>query len=297
MSKEFQKAAENIYLLESPLGSLWSGIVLIDGQEKILIDSGDNAEVIDESLIPALEKLGYSLNDISWLCHTHCHGDHVGGTHRLVELSGIKVAAYEAAVPKLKNPLKYSKQIRAVYPEHSPNPPAVLLGTDPDLILKDGEMLAERLQVIATPGHDTECVCFYEPKTKTLITGDSLQGNGTITQGIALYMDLEQYRCSLKQLMELDIETIISGHPYLYCGSAAYGKEEAKKYLNRCAEIVDIYDAFVKEQIKNGVTDSVLIAEGLIEHMGNTRPNFLFLPLYTVDAHRKALKTMDKGEK
>lgn len=289
MSKKFRKAAEDIYILESPLGNIWSGIVLVDGPEKILIDSGDNAAVIDEVLVPALAELGYTLKDIDWLCNTHCHGDHVGGNYRLAELSDVKVAAYEAAAPKLQDPLKYSKLIRAAYPEYSPAPPPVLLGVEPDLILKDGDILADRLQVIATPGHDTECVCFYDLKTKTLITGDSLQGNGTCTQGLALYMNLESYRSSLKRLKRMEIEMILSGHPYLYCGEAAYGAEAAKKYLTQCEEIIEIYGAYIREQVENGITDTVAIAEGLICHMENIRPNFLFLPLYTVDAHLREL--------
>lgn len=289
MSEKFRKVAEDIYLLASPLGTLWSGIVLVDGSRKVLIDSGDNAAVIDEVLVPALAELGYTPKDISWLCNTHCHGDHVGGTYRLAELSGAKVAAYEAAVLKLKDPLKYSKMIRAAYPEYSPAPPSVLSGVEPDLVLKDGEILAGRLQVIATPGHDTECVCFYDRETKTLITGDSLQGNGTSTQGTALYMDLKAYRGSLKRLKEMEIENIISGHPYLYCGAEAYGKEAVKKYLDQCEEIIEIYRAYIKGQVEKGITDTVTIAEGLIQHMGNIRPKFLFLSLYTVDAHLREL--------
>lgn len=203
----------------------------------------------------------------------------------MVELSKVKVAAYETAAPKVQNPLKYSKLIRAVYPENSPAPPPVLLGVKPDLIMKDSDVLAERIQVIATPGHDTECVCFYDLKTKTLITGDSLQGNGTTTQGIALYMDLGAYRESLKRLKEMDIENIVSGHPYLYCGDAAFGKEASKKYLEQCEEIIEIYGAYIRKQVESGITDNITIAKGLIDHMENQHPKFLFLPLYTVDAH------------
>lgn len=291
MRERFQKAAEDIYLLKSPLGNIWSGIVFVDGEEKILIDSGDNAAVIDEVLVPALADMGDTLSDMDWLCNTHCHGDHVGGNYRIKELSDdIKVAAYETAAPKVQDPLKYSKQIRAVYPSYSPAPPPVLAGVTPDLILKDQDMLGGRLQVIATPGHDTECVCFYDTKTKTLITGDSLQGNGTCTQGLALYMDYAAYKNSIDRLRKMDVEILLSGHPYLYSTDAAFGKEEVKIYLDRCEEITEIYGTYIKEQLQQGITDSVIIAEGLIQHMKNQRPNYLFLPLYTVDAHRKVLE-------
>lgn len=41
MTKEFRQMAEDIYLLETPAGGVWSGIVLVEGEQKVLIDSGE----------------------------------------------------------------------------------------------------------------------------------------------------------------------------------------------------------------------------------------------------------------
>lgn len=290
MSKKFRKIIDDIYLLETPLGDIWSGIVLVDGEEKILIDSGEKAQTVDEYLIPALAELGYTLNDITYLCNTHSHGDHVGGNYRIKELSKVKVATYSMAVPKVREPLKYSKLIRAAYPDFSPAPPPVLLGVEPDLILEDGDLVGNRLQVIAAPGHDTDSVCFYDKKTRTLITGDSFQGNGASVQGLALYMNLSQYRETLKRMKKIDIENIVSGHPYLFSGDCALGKEESLKYISRCEEIIEIYGAYIKEQVNMGITNVATIAEGLIMHMNNHKPSFLFQALYTVDAHLREME-------
>lgn len=285
----FRKITDDIYLLETPAGGVWSGIILVDGTEKVLIDSGENAAHIDELLVPALKEMGYSLKDVDWLCNTHCHGDHVGGHRRIVELAGTKVAAYRKSVPKLRDPLKYSRLIRAAYPAYSPPAPAVLDGVAADVVLEDGERIAGRLQVVASPGHDDDCICFLDIPSGTLISGDSLQGNGTRTQGTALYMDLEAYRNTLEKLMRMDIENIISAHPYLYSGEAARGKRECAAYLERCMEITGIYGAYINSRLQEGERDSAEIAKGLIAHMGNEEPDWLFLPLYTVNAHRKAL--------
>ena len=288
---EFRLIVDDIYILETPSGGVWSGIIFIDGEVKVLIDSGDCSENIDNLLIPALQKLGYSLENITWLCNTHCHGDHVGGHYRIRELAVIKVAVYVESCPKIKNPLKYAKLIRATYPEFSPPASAALKGVEFDRILQEGDTIGGRLQVIATPGHDTDCVSFYDTKTKTLITGDSLQGNGTATQGTALYMDLDVYQNTLDKLMKMDVENIISGHPYLFSGDMAIGKAAATAYLKRCWVITDIYDTYIRSQVQAGCTDKVKLAEGLIKHMNNKKPAFLFLPLYTVDAHlQKMLK-------
>ena len=124
----FYRIVDDIYVLRTPAGSVWSNIIFIDGTEKILVDSGDCAENIDDLLCPALQELGYNLTDITWLCNTHCHGDHVGGHHRISEMAEVKVAAYSEAYPKIQDPLKYAKKIRAVYPEFSPPASSSLKG-------------------------------------------------------------------------------------------------------------------------------------------------------------------------
>lgn len=289
MKAEFQKVLEDIYLLKTPAGGVWSGIILVDGPEKILVDSGESGEQIDSLLVPALEKLGYRMTDIAWLLNTHCHGDHVGGHCRAKELSGAKTAVYEKSLEKIRDPLRYSKRIRAVYPENSPKAPKGLRGVEADRTLKEGDLVGGRLSLIGTPGHDDDCVCFLDLPTKTLISGDSLQGNGTLTQGTALYMDLEDYRDSLSKLEGMDIENIISAHPYLYSGESAFGKGKVREYLGKCREITRIYGDYIEWEAKMGILDPVVLAKGLIQYMGNQMPAYLFLALYTVDTHLRSL--------
>ena len=75
----FEQMAENLYLLKIPFGPVWTGVVLLRGEENILIDSGATARDVDEVLLPALRHLGLELADIAYLVNTHSHGDHIGG--------------------------------------------------------------------------------------------------------------------------------------------------------------------------------------------------------------------------
>lgn len=292
---EFEQIVEDIYRLETSPEGVWNGVVFVDGEEKILIDSGIDSKNIDDLLVPALGKMGYKLSDIDWLLNTHCHGDHVGGHQRIVMLGDVKVAVYSESVPKLHDPLKYSKLIRATFPEYSPAPPEVLEGVQETRVLEEGEVIAGRLKLITTPGHDDDCVCFYDTKTKSLITGDSLQGNGTKSQGTALYMSLPDYRNSLQKLKQMDICNIVSGHPYLYSGDRAIGKAASIAYLERCEKIIDVYDGFIREELKRGENDIAAIAEKLIAYMGNEKPGYLFLPMYTVKTHLEEINKEEKG--
>lgn len=295
MSK-FKHILKDIYRLETPEDGVWNGIIFVDGNEKVLIDSGIDAKNIDECLVPALKEMGYEISDLDWLLNTHCHGDHVGGHKRILELGDVKVAVYQGSVPKLHDPLKYSKLIRATFPENSPAAPAVLEGVQEDKMLADGEIIAGRLQLVTTPGHDDDCVCFYDLETKSLITGDSLQGNGTASQGTALYMSLPDYRESLTKLKAMDIHNVISGHPYLFSGDKAIGKTEAIKYLEKCEEIVDIYDKFIRSRLADGETEIAVIAEQLISYMKNIKPGYLFLPMYTVKTHIEEIIKKQEGK-
>lgn len=285
MREGFQCIVDNIYLLKTPAAGVWSGIILVDGPERVLIDSGENAANIDELLVPALHDMGIRPEEIAWLCNTHCHGDHVGGHSRIIQLAHPRVAAYKKAVSKLKQPLKYARLIRAVYPTCSPPAPAVLEGVDAELILDEGDIIADRLRLVASPGHDETSVCFYDIPTRTLISGDSLQGNGTRTQGTALYMDLAAYRKTLDKLMHMDICNIISAHPYLFTGEKALGEKETAIYLEKCSQITEIYGKYIRDRLEEGMKNPEMIAKGLIGYMGNEMPAWLFLTLFTVNAH------------
>ena len=287
----FEKVCGDVYALRVPFGSVWTAIVLVgDKNGYVLIDSANCAERVDDTLVPALAEMGLTLDGCAYLLCTHTHGDHVGGHKRVKELnSAIKVLCTEEQLPKLRDPLKYSKLIRAVFPEHSPAAPASLCGTEPDGIICDGDTVNGRLRLVKTPGHDTDTVCFYDTVTKTVICGDSLQANGTVSQGIGLYMELAPYQKSIEAIDALCAENLLLGHSYDPIGDMALGKSEVKKCLDICRETVSTYDRVIAECDEGGM-DAVETARALTKAVNAYLPDFLFLPLYTVTAHLKELK-------
>lgn len=282
----FEPVADGIFLLKTPFGGLWSGVYLIRREMNILIDSGASAETVDSVLLPALKKLGLSLSDLSYLLCTHTHGDHIGGHHRIRELATVPCGVFEGGAEKLRNPLKYSREIRDAFPGYSPAPPAVLEETEPDFLLRDSDTIGP-LQLIHTPGHDSDTVCFLDRESRTLLTGDSIQGNGTVLQGCALYRDRSAYRASMRKLQSLSPSTIVTGHPYLPWNTPVLRGEKAAKCLREALEITDLYDKIIASAMRSGKTDSAELAEHLIRSIGGQRPEFLFLALHTVMAHRK----------
>ena len=288
---KFEALYSGVYLLKVPFSGLWTGVTLITGDENCLIDSGAKDADVDQHILPALAELGLDLQGIKWLLNTHSHGDHIGGHARIRNLANLKVAAHASSAPKVENPVPYAIETRTKFPEHSPAPQCYLQGVPVDRVLKDGDVIAGRLQVIHTPGHDDDCVCWYDIPTKTLITGDSLQGNGTPAQGVGFYKNLEQYLSSLEKLQRLEIDNIVCGHDYDEIGWNITGAEAVRNALQCCRDAVQRYQLFILRQHQDGKSDLVEIALELIRTHGCAMPEKLFLALYTVTQHLEKINS------
>ena len=276
------------YLLKVPFGPVWTGIILIKGDKNILIDSSHLEP--ENYLIPALDKLGMKVSDIDWLLNTHVHGDHIGGHHSLVTKYGLKTATLNTAADALRDPVKVAIRVRTRFPKNSPAPQSYLKGVEPDVILKEGELLERRFYALATPGHDDDCLTWVDTKTGTAFTGDSIQANGTPCQGVGFYRDKNAYLDSLQRLSEAKLENIVCGHEYDGIGSVINGACEVSATLQYCKDRVDLYDGKIKEYVAAGMSvedEPVAMALKLIGEVGCGMPDQLFLALHTVSEHLK----------
>lgn len=291
---KFLPITEQVYLLKVPFGPVWTGVVLLRGRENILIDSGATADDVDAHIIPALGALGLELGDIRYLVNTHSHGDHIGGHARLRALGDFRVAAFTGSAPKVEDPVPYAIATRTKFPEFSPPPQCFLRGVPVDIRLEDGDVLADRLQVIHTPGHDDDCVCLLDLPTGTLITGDSLQGNGTVCQGVGFYKSLPDYLATLDKLKKLPIQNILCGHDYDGLGWWIPGEAASRQALALCESRTEVYGGFVA---RHRAMSPEKLAEALIAAHGCGTPERLFMALYTVTQHLENGRPADRAAK
>lgn len=146
-----------------------------------IVDPGEAAPVIQ-----AIEERGLSLD---YIINTHHHWDHVNGN------------------PKLKE--KYNAQIVA------PARDAGRIKGGVDIALNDGDHFdlgTDRAEIIATPGHTLDGVCYYFKESKALFTGDTLfsMGCGRLFEGTPA--DMFQ---SFQKLQALPNEAqVYCGHEY-----------------------------------------------------------------------------------
>lgn len=86
--------------------------ILITGEEgHVPIEGGTEAGA--DSIAKNIEVLGFSLDDVKLLLHSHEHFDHVAGLAKLQELSGAQLLASPQAAPVLRTGIAASDDPQA----------------------------------------------------------------------------------------------------------------------------------------------------------------------------------------
>ena len=264
---------EKVYYIRHPWHGFWTGMYLITGNDgHILVDSAfENA--ITDTLEPFLKNIGSSLDSIKYVINTHAHGDHVEGNAKLRELTPAKFGIFHTGAESLR---------------HS--------GFEPDILLYDDMTLdwcGSSIKIIHTPGHSDDSICILEQTTGTLMTGDSIQGKGSLNIGLALYQNPAEYRKSLLKIKELclakKIRRIMLGHPELPARSGVVEEPEVLSYINDSILTVDNYTKTAQELIReNPKADRALLRNRLLELYGvDKNPSWPELSYGTAGAYLK----------
>jgi len=169
-------------------GSVFTG----PGTNTYLVGNED-VTVIDPG--PAMEEhidtiLGASKN-IKQILVTHTHPDHS---------PGVRLLKKQLDVPAYGMLTKSSKNQDTTF--------------SPERILQDGEIFDEgdfSLEVVHTPGHASNHLCFILKEEKFIFTGDHIMNGSTVVIGPP-DGNMKQYIESLEKLKNYDIEKIAPGH-------------------------------------------------------------------------------------
>ena len=172
---------------DDPMRPRSTNIYLVGSGQVLAIDSG---EAIDKfrwmirGYLAAIERAEIGIASV-----THHHYDHSGNLKHLRESLGADIAVPHNGVSLLKGRLP-ADGVRTL--------------TDGATIDLDDVTV----QVLATPGHSVDSLCYYIESDGVLFTGDTLLGTGTTTVG-----DLGDYRRSLQRLVGLpNLKILCPGH-------------------------------------------------------------------------------------
>jgi len=216
---------QNIFRLTMPYKDIYTTVLIIKTPRgAVLFDTATYREDVENTILPALDELGITGEELKYIVISHSHGDHAGGLQWVTEhFPNVCILSRSADLQ-----VKYGAAVRC--PE-------------------DGEVFLDTLRILAVPGHSADSLCLLDMETGTLISGDSLQlygiyGSGT--WGASVRLPVEHLE-AIEKLRKLDIKRIIASHDYHPFGYLAEGSAAVKKYLDACPEaLYKILGAVVK---------------------------------------------------
>lgn len=218
----------------NPLGKTFSYLLK---ESRTLIDTGVPSDEAYNGLQKQLKLHGLKPKDIERVIITHLHNDHIGLAERLRDFGAEIWAGYMARDRQemivkewnnlYENTLKeldlfggqqYRYNItRNRYVFKSDIKPMPI-----DRYLADGEKFTLGdldLEVIWTPGHSYEHICLLDQKNRILFSGDHVLPKITSHVALHSYRDhdpLGEYLSSLEKIQDVDVDTILPGHEWVF---------------------------------------------------------------------------------
>lgn len=257
-----------IHRIESNLGVRIMCQYLFVGEDRtILVDTG-LATTPDDVIIPYLEEIGLSIEDLDEVIISHADLDHCGGNRALKEKHpklrfscGEPDRAYVESNQTMIAELYCWSEPYGFGPDEEAKVQILAdLGGDcpVDVGLRGGESFrlgpGWRVEALHLPGHTLGHLGFWDSRNDAAVIIDAALESGIHDrEGNRLipprYFDASLYRNTLRTLRSMRLEHLLTAHY-----SPMRGRE-ALDFLDRSLEFTDRVEAVVREGLEKGVTN------------------------------------------
>ncbi len=158
-------------------------VYLVIDEKAALIEVGSSVQIPEIS--DAVGRLGWNINELSYIIPTHVHADHAGGAgHLAQQLPHARVVAHPKAAKFLADQSIIDRLLhsrRVVFGDDADERFGGMLAIAEErfMLLEAGTAIdlgGRKLEAIHTPGHDPYHLCFMDSKTRGLFCGDALGG-------------------------------------------------------------------------------------------------------------------------
>ncbi|MEM7797802.1 MAG: MBL fold metallo-hydrolase, partial [Chloroflexota bacterium] len=182
--------------------------ILIEGTGRpVIVDTGHFLSR-DETLA-LIRQHGVEPETLEMIVSTHCHSDHHGANRLLKAISGAPIG-----LGALTARWFAENEQRLTWFDQIAQEVDIALA---DITFEHGDEITLSglpFQVIGLPGHAPDCVGFYQPDTKLLISADALWANdlGVLNVEVHGWGIVEDAALALSRIKALDVEMAIPGH-------------------------------------------------------------------------------------
>ncbi len=200
------KLTKNLYFYPEK-GMMDSNTYVIKDDTSIIIDPG-LTQFLPE-LLQDLQRDGIDPKEIDIIANTHLHGDHCWANEAFKKISGAKILIHPSQKDSWEATVTQTSRFFGV--------PAVEFNHDglfKNDRLNTGEM---EFEIIPSPGHSPDSICFYCQSEKILICGDVIfnQNTGRVDLPGGSARQLKQ---SIERLSRLEIDYLLPGHMDIIVG-------------------------------------------------------------------------------
>ena len=225
-----------------PFTYVGTGVYIIGHGEVAVLDPGPEQAEHFEALKKALEG-----ETVTHVLVSHGHSDHSPLAQPLAEWAGCKTYAKNCGVPTAKGELGSADD----------------LGFMPDVKVGDGDVISGpgwTLDVIETPGHTCNHLCFGLREENTCLSGDHIMGWST-TVVAPPDGDMGDYMRSLEKIRAMNFDALYPTHrdpvkgrdfvAHFITEYAEHRRERERAILHHLSEGENLIPEMVKEMYKD----------------------------------------------